>query len=130
MSRSGTLLILVLLVIAAVAGREHHATDTVRLLFTGDILLSREVGLELHRKRSPWTNFTSLFRDADWVDGNFEGALGTKSEYIVQNGPCFATSESAVQLLKWAGFHGVTVEDNHAGDLGTAGWEYTRTLFQ
>lgn len=129
--RSGTLPILALLVTAVVAGREHHSIDTVRLLFTGDILLSREVEVELqHGKVSPWRNFTDLFRDADWVGGNFEGALGTKSRCVAKMGPCFATSESAVQLLKQAGFHGVTIENNHAGDLGRAGREYTRTLFQ
>ncbi len=131
MSRSSTLLILALLVTAVVAGRERHTIDTVRLLFTGDILLSREVEVELqHRKVSPWTNFTGLFRDADWVGGNFEGALGTGSRCIVKNSPCFATPESSVQLLKQAGFHGVTIENNHAGDLGRAGREHTRTLFQ
>jgi len=130
-SRSSTLLILALLVTAVVAGRERHTIDTVRLLFTGDILLSREVEVELqHRKVSPWTNFTGLFRDADWVGGNFEGALGTGSRCIVKNSPCFATPESSVQLLKQAGFHGVTIENNHAGDLGRAGREHTRTLFQ
>lgn len=131
MSRSSTLLILALLSTAVVAGREHHTIDTVRLLFTGDILLSREVEVELqHRKVSPWTNLASLFRDVDWVGGNFEGALGARSQCIVNKSPCFATAESAVQLLKQAGFHGVTVENNHASDLGRAGREHTRTLFQ
>ena len=131
MSRSSTLLILALLAAVVVAGREHHSIDTLRVLFTGDILLSREVEVELqHRKVSPWTNFSDLFRDVDWVGGNFEGALGTKSKCVAKTGPCFATSESAAQLLKQAGFDGVTVENNHAGDLGPAGREHTRTLFE
>jgi hypothetical protein len=65
-SRSSPLLILALLFTAVVAGREHHSIDTVHLLFTGDILLSREVEVELqHRRVSPWTNLASLFRDVD-----------------------------------------------------------------
>jgi hypothetical protein len=34
------------------------------------------------------------------VGGNFEGALGARSECIVNKSPCFATAESAVQLLQ------------------------------
>lgn len=131
MARSSTVLILALLATAPVAGSDPDANDSVRLLFAGDILLSREVEVELqHRNVSPWRNFISLFRNADWVGGNFEGAIGTRSACVARNDACFVTSESAVQLLKQAGFHGVTVENNHAGDLGRAGREHTRTSLQ
>ncbi len=102
-----------------------------RLLFTGDILLSRHVAEELQRRRvSPWTPFAHLFGDSQWVSGNFEGALGPSSACIESARPCFATPDSAAQLLKTAGFHGLTLENNHAGDLGSAGRERTRKLLQ
>jgi poly-gamma-glutamate capsule biosynthesis protein CapA/YwtB (metallophosphatase superfamily) len=102
-----------------------------RLLFTGDILLSRHVAEELQRRRiSPWTSFAHLFGDSQWVSGNFEGALGPSSACIESARPCFATPDSAAQLLKTAGFHGLTLENNHAGDLGSAGRSRTRKLLQ
>jgi poly-gamma-glutamate capsule biosynthesis protein CapA/YwtB (metallophosphatase superfamily) len=102
-----------------------------RLLFTGDILLSRHVTEELqHRGISPWTPFAHLFGDSHWVSGNLEGALGSPSACIESARPCFATPDSAAQLLKMAGFHGLTLENNHAGDLGSAGRERTRKLLQ
>jgi poly-gamma-glutamate capsule biosynthesis protein CapA/YwtB (metallophosphatase superfamily) len=102
-----------------------------RLLFTGDILLSRHVAEELQRRRvSPWTPFAHLFGDSQWVSGNFEGALGPSSACIKSARPCFATPDSAAQLLKTAGFHGLTLENNHAGDLGSTGRSRTRKLLQ
>src|SRR5436189_4998995 len=56
-------------------------TSDVRLLFTGDILLSRQVRREIDRTRQfPWAPFTTLFHDATWVDGNLEGAVGTADQ--------------------------------------------------
>jgi poly-gamma-glutamate synthesis protein (capsule biosynthesis protein) len=101
------------------------------ILFTGDILLSRRVADKVqHRKLSPWVHFADLFHSAQWVSGNLEGALGSPSDCQSAARPCFATSESLVRLLKEAGFHGLSVENNHAGDLGSAGRERTRRLLE
>jgi poly-gamma-glutamate capsule biosynthesis protein CapA/YwtB (metallophosphatase superfamily) len=59
-----------------------------------------------------------------------EGALGAPSACIESARPCFATPDSAVKLLKLAGFRGLTLENNHAGDLGSAGRERMRKLLQ
>jgi hypothetical protein len=105
--------------------------DPPRLLFTGDILLSREVEVELkHRGPSPWNHLNELFYSADWVGGNFEAAVGTASQCLSSKGPCFAVPESEVELLKNAGFRGLTVENNHFGDLGAAGRKQTLQAFQ
>ena len=113
-----------------VAGMRTQPSST-RLLFTGDILLSRHVAVEWQRRRvSPWTRFAQLFNESQWVSGNLEGALGSPAACIESARPCFATPESAVELLKTAGFHGLTLENNHAGDLGSAGRERTRRLLQ
>ena len=115
-------------ILAADVRTQPHGT---RLLFTGDILLSRHVAEELqHRRISPWTPFAQLFNDSQWVSGNLEGALGSPSACIESARPCFATPDSAAQLLKMAGFHALTLENNHAGDLGSAGRERTRKLLQ
>lgn len=105
--------------------------EQVRLLFTGDILLSREVEAELkHHDRSPWINFQNLFHDVDWVGGNFEGAVGPAAQCVSNKSPCFAASEPDVELLKDAGFRALTIENNHAGDLGTTGRKETLRAFQ
>lgn len=115
----------------AVSTETQAPPKTTRLLFTGDILLSRQVAAELqNRKISPWTRFAGLFQDAQWVSGNLEGALGPTSECLKATRMCFATSDSAVQLLKMGGFSGVTFENNHAGDLGSAGRQRTRKLLE
>jgi len=122
------LLFLTIGIFAASVRTQPHGT---RLLFTGDILLSRHVAEELQRRRiSPWTPFAHLFEDSQWVSGNLEGALGAPTACIESARPCFATPDSAAQLLKTAGFHGLTLENNHAGDLGSAGRERTRKLLQ
>lgn len=102
-----------------------------RLLFTGDILLSRRVTSELDRRKvSPWTRFAELFHSAQWVSGNLEGALGQASDCQKPAPVCFAIPETAATLLKNAGFTGVTLENNHAADLGSIGRDRTRRMLE
>ena len=109
----------------------QQPAEGVRLLFTGDILLSRQVSAEIQqRKDSPWTDFTKLFHDANLVGGNFESAIGDKTECLSGNSLCFAAQESSAALMKAAGFSLVTAENNHSGDLGKAGRDSTSATFQ
>ncbi len=120
-----------LMALAVFSADARTEPRSARLLFTGDILLSRHVADEVeHRRVSPWAQFVDLFHSAQWVSGDFEGALGSPSDCISAARPCFATSESLVRLLKEAGFHSLTTENNHAGDLGSAGRERTRRLLE
>ncbi len=123
--RKSALLIGWMILSASASGQPRD----VRLLFTGDILLSRQVAVEMEgRKASPWVNFAELFHNADWVAGNFEGSVGSGCEPNAN--PCFATSDSAAALMKSAGFSAVTVENNHSGDLGQPGRDRTRRVFR
>jgi poly-gamma-glutamate synthesis protein (capsule biosynthesis protein) len=115
--------LLLFLTIGIFAASVRTQPRGTRLLFTGDILLSRHVAEELQRRRvSPWAQFAHLFGDSQWVSGNLEGALGAPSACIESARPCFATPDSAVKLFK--------LENNHAGDLGNVGRERTRKLLQ
>ena len=128
MSRKGTLLAALLLLRAvALGGGDVPQHREVRLLFTGDILLSRQVQSEIeHRHIFPWKEFSQFFRGADWIAGNFEGAFGSDSQCLANGkSPCFAVPTEAVELLKTAGFTTLSVENNHSGDLGNAGRELT-----
>lgn len=129
--RFNLILVAVASVMLAISPETQTKPKGTHFLFTGDILLSRGVALELQRRKvSPWEHFADLFHSAQWVSGNLEGALGPASECQKSALLCFATSDSAVQLLKNAGFSGVTFENNHAGDLGSAGRERTRKLLE
>jgi poly-gamma-glutamate synthesis protein (capsule biosynthesis protein) len=99
------------------------------LLFTGDILVARQVAAEMRvRKSSPWAAFADEFHGASLVGANFEGAIGAGCAQAA--GPCFAVGESSAELLHKAGFTLVTAENNHAGDLGADGRDRTRAAFQ
>jgi poly-gamma-glutamate capsule biosynthesis protein CapA/YwtB (metallophosphatase superfamily) len=117
--------------LCAMSTSAQTPSKPVRLLFTGDILLSRRVLTELQQRRvSPWAHFADLFSSAQWVSGNLEGAIGVPSECQKPAPLCFAIPENAVQLLKSGRFTGITLENNHAGDLGSAGRERTRRVLE
>ena len=116
--------------IALVASAQPAPGD-FRLLFTGDVMMSRLVKAEIdQRKTSPWTGVSDLFRSASLVGGNFEGALGDPAKCPAENKLCFAAPDAATELMRQAGFHFVTAENNHSGDLGQAGRTETRAAFQ
>ena len=129
MSGKCTLLILMASLLGAAAAQQ--TPQDIRFVFTGDIMMSRQVKAEVHyRKDSPWREFSGLFHGADLVGGNFESAIGDESECPRENSLCFASPESSAQLPHAAGFRFVTVENNHSGDLGEAGREKTREAFR
>jgi poly-gamma-glutamate synthesis protein (capsule biosynthesis protein) len=119
------------IVLAAPPGLAQPAPGDPRLLFTGDIMMSRLVRMEMERRKtSPWTGFADLFRGANLVGGNLEGALGDPAKCASGNKLCFAIPDSAAELMRQAGFSVVTAENNHSGDLGQAGRRETRSAFQ
>lgn len=49
----------------------------IRLVFTGDIMLSRNVRKEIDSHQiSPWIHLNTVFHSADLIFGNLEGAIG------------------------------------------------------
>jgi len=105
----------------------------VRLVFTGDIMLSREVAHEITEKKgaSPWATMQHYFTGADWVMGNFEGTIGDKKDCLGKiSDPCFATNPDTIPFIKEAGFTAVSVENNHSADIGQTGKENTLSYFK
>lgn len=96
--------------------------DDERLLFTGDILLSRLVAREMAETgRSPWQD--TPLSPAALVLGNLEGAIGSP-EQCADGKPanlCFAVDANLLSQVRAAGFNALGNENNHAGDLGPAG---------
>ena len=69
--RIKALLLLVVILFCAIGNPAQTEPKPTRLLFTGDILLSRRVASELERSKvSPWARFAELFQSAQWVSGN------------------------------------------------------------
>jgi len=124
------LVLAILLIAAACPAQTGKVEPDLRLLFTGDIMLSRQVQAQYSlRKRSPWNNLKALFAKADWVGGNFEGTIGDSSQCLSAKN-CFATQAAVVPILREAGIRALTIENNHAGDVGAPGREATRKALQ
>ncbi len=110
----------------ALAGAPPPALPRARILWTGDILLSRQVETALAGGQgSPWQAWRTLFAEADWVAGNLEGAVGRAEDCREAASPCFPITAARLPLLVQAGFQGLSVENNHAWDLGETGRQAT-----
>jgi hypothetical protein len=95
-----------------------------RILFTGDILLSRNVRLEIENRNSePWSDLKELFMASDLVVGNLEGAVGENNEVenTENSSLIFNIKEQHIPLLSKAAFTTITCENNHSYDLGEKG---------
>lgn len=105
------------------AAETTPAARPTRLLFGGDVLLSRGVASELSRTQTPLpAELSALFRNATWSAANLEGAVGDARGCAgATNPPCFSISAEHLRLLNDLGLSAVTVENNHAADLLEAG---------
>lgn len=111
----------------------HKANSEIRILFVGDILLSRNVKTEIQTRHTfPWEKLKSDFQSADLVIGNLEGAVGESQEqtHSTVGSPVFAIDNSYINLLSNAGFKITTIENNHSLDLGINGKRNTIKALQ
>ncbi len=103
----------------------------VRLLFAGDILLSRGVERQLILDpRSLSRALQSTLSGACWTIGNLEGAVGPPDGCPApeEQRPCFPIRDEFIPLLRQAGFKAIGLANNHSSDLGQTGMEATRRL--
>ena len=115
----------------SVAGAPADAGTEVqsgpRLLFAGDVLLSRQVPLEIASTgRSPFAGVAELFGRRELVLANLEGAVGAEEACLPGKGPCFPIAPEQVALLSRAGLTALGLANNHSRDLGEAGLQATR----
>ena len=119
-----------LIAASSLAAQDH---PDLRLLFTGDVLLSRQVRLEIERTGGfPWEGFTQLFHGATWVAGNLEGAVGKPTDCLPAESasPCFDIPPALIPLLSKAGFRAMGTANNHAADLGPTGLRATEDALE
>jgi poly-gamma-glutamate capsule biosynthesis protein CapA/YwtB (metallophosphatase superfamily) len=126
--RQSALTVVAVAIVAAFVAQLAPGADDVRLLFAGDVLLSRQVAVEMRRTgASPFDSIAPLFADADWSAGNLEGAIGTDADCVAADrGLCFADADTTPQLLARAHLRAMSVENNHAADAGPVGRDRTR----
>lgn len=106
----------------------NNSNREIKILFTGDILLSRNVKAEIEtRAGSPWADFGNLFTSADLVAGNLEGAVGEYNHPASKDSSSciFDIPKTYISMLKQAGFTVMSVENNHSNDLGKQGKKAT-----
>lgn len=96
------------------------SSDSLNLLFVGDVMLSRSVG-QLMAAKNDWTwpfeRIASVTAAADLTFGNLETTISTRG---ATHGCtyCFRADPRAVQGLILAGFDVMSVANNHIWDYG------------
>jgi poly-gamma-glutamate synthesis protein (capsule biosynthesis protein) len=121
--RYGRNLLLGLFVLASTLSFKTNHQE-IHILFTGDILLSRNVKQEIQfEKASPWEGLKTLLHSADLVAGNLEGAIGQGKDQMqsISGSPVFDIDTADISLLADAGFNIITTENNHSLDFGIRG---------
>ena len=126
---------LVFLLIAPLLPGTSHGGESsrkeVRLLFAGDVLLSRGVERQLsHDGQALSRALRPALSGADWVMGNLEGAVGSPDDCCTSplDAPCFPIRGELIHLLHDAGFQAIGLANNHALDMGQAGRDATQRI--
>ena len=102
-----------------------------RLLFGGDVMLSRSVGKLAREKNDPaWPmrQLAELFSSADLAFVNLESPFSDRVQGDNGQGMVFKASPEMVAALAAAGIDVVSTANNHARDCGSYGIEYTLRL--
>jgi poly-gamma-glutamate capsule biosynthesis protein CapA/YwtB (metallophosphatase superfamily) len=114
-------------------GRSAHLPESqpgVRMLFGGDIMLSRYVGrLALAKKDPTWPmhEVATLFASADLAFANLESPFSDHGKNI-EAGMVFRAEPEMIAALTSAGIDLVSTANNHARDCGGYGIEFTLKL--
>jgi len=101
-----------------------------RLLFGGDVMLSRHVAA-VARKRAdpawPMRGVAGLFSSADIAFVNLESPFSDRGRTI-EDGMVFKAEPEMIEALSIAGIDVVSTANNHARDRGSHGVEFTLDL--
>jgi hypothetical protein len=96
---------------------QPNYNEQFTLLFAGDFYVRSDYSLG-----DPCNLFApailELVQRSTFAVVNFEGTLAAGDNPIRKSGPHLALNNRAPELLKSAGFHGITLANNHAMDYG------------
>ncbi len=115
---------------AAQVGAQFDPVPEVRLLFGGDVMLSRNVGRVARERRDPSLPFreiASAFQQADIGFVNLESPF-TRDPRKRGQGMIFKALPEMAYGLKHAGVDVVSTANNHVRDCGAEGVQFTRQV--
>ncbi len=99
-------------------------TTPLRLVFVGDVLLSRTIGDIIAREGPafPFEHVHDVLGEGDITMGNLESTLTDSNTAVCDKDAhyCFRAPPESVNGLVYAGFDIMTVANNHALDYGPA----------
>lgn len=103
---------------------------SIRLHAVGDIgIVGRlSVGLAERPPLFPFQAVAERLAEADVVFGNFEIPFSGGAQIVSYESPKLETPEAAAPRLAAAGFHVLSLANNHVMDFGPSGLERTRAL--
>ena len=91
----------------------------VKLLFVGDIMLARSLGVSILNGNNPFVNVKSFFSNYDIVIGNLETTIARSFVGVqASKGFTFKAPPKAAEILKDAGIDIVSLANNHSMDYG------------
>ncbi len=96
-----------------------RADDDVRLIYSGDIMLTDGPGKAVARGEDPFADFTRILNWADVRVGNLECVISTVGEPDKGKRFSFQVNPRALPLLE-KHFDVVSLANNHTGDYGHA----------
>ena len=100
-----------------------------KILFVGDVLLARNVEFLLNSKGFDYSlkNTSAIFKDADFVVGNFESAILKNHKQTPSFVTTFSVDAKFLPLLPKAKFTHFSLANNHALDYGQETFNNTQT---
>jgi len=108
------------------------ALPVTRILFGGDVMLSRHVGAVARQRADPaWPmrGIAGLFSSADVAFVNLESPFSDRGR-PVEGGMVFKAEPEMIESLRLAGIDVVSTANNHARDRGSYGVEFTLDLLE
>jgi hypothetical protein len=100
----------------------------LKLIFTGDVMMGRSVGLSLNQGAKPMAGLRAAFQGADAVFGNLECTLSKEAAKHTKERLRLVAPPGAASYLRGVGFTAVSLANNHTKDLGKAGLEETKRI--
>ncbi len=100
----------------------------LKLIFTGDVMMGRSVGVSLNQGEQPMAGLRAAFQGADAVFGNLECTLSKEAAKHTEERLRLVAPPGAASYLRGVGFTAVSLANNHTKDLGKAGFEETQRI--
>lgn len=99
-------------------------TDTIKLVFAGDIMLDEGPGRLIDAGGDPLAPFANILQEADYRIANLECPIATEGAAFDNKVFSFRAKPSVLPILKNR-FDAVSLANNHSGDYGHEGFNET-----